>query len=180
MSNMADVAAVKAVTLKPTTQELADRMKKEIKVEKNGQGKISENWYVDNLGAEAVPEAIKAKYPGIEADIVPIVKGVMDFNTRVAAAGGFAFGQHAEKVMHSHKDVTRCELEIPTIGKDGFEFTYDRERQVPSRNADGTTGTKTAYGMLRVGYRTYGAESVGELKKAKALLSQSATSVFGG
>lgn len=181
MSNMADVKEVKAVTLKPTTEELTARMKKAIHIDpKTGVGKITDNWYVENLGTEGVSEDLKAKYPGIESDAPAIMKGFQDFNTRVAAAGGLAFGQHAETVMHKHKDLTRCELEIPTIHKDGFEMTYDRERQVPSRNADGTTGTKTAYGMLRVGYRTYGAESVGELKKAKAILSASAAKVFGG
>jgi hypothetical protein len=85
--------------------------------------------------------------------------------------------------MQANKELERSTLELPTIGKDGFDFTYDRSRQVqtPERNADGsvTAGTKTAFGSLRVGYKTYGTKSRGELLKVKEQLANDAAKVFG-
>jgi hypothetical protein len=167
------------IKFKPTTTELSAEIKKEMKLDpKTGVGSVTEGWYVNTLGS-AVPDDIKAKYPGIENDVVPIIKGVQDHNTIVAAAAGLAFGQMSQDAMQANKELERATLELPTIGKDGFDFTYDKTRQVPDRTADGTVGTKTVHGSLRVGYRTYGTKSRGELMKVKEQLAIDAAKVFG-
>jgi hypothetical protein len=157
--------AVKEIKLKPATEELAARIKKELTFDhKSGVATITKDFYASTL-----PEGIT----------VNLIEQLQDHNTVIAAAAGLAFGQASETFLKKNKDFPRTEFELPTVRKDGFEFTYDRTRQVPTRNADGTTGTRAAHGMLRVGYRTYGAESVGELKKVKSLLSESAARVLG-
>jgi hypothetical protein len=167
------------IKFKPTTTELSAEIKKEMKLDpKTGVGSVTEGWYVNNLG-RAVPDDIKAKYPGIENDVVPIIKSVQDHNTIVAAAAGLAFGQMSEAVMKDNKEIERTTMDLPTLGKDGFDFTYDRTKQVPDRTADGTVGTKTVHGSLRVGYRTYGTKSRGELLKVKEQLATDAAKVFG-
>ncbi|WP_144106705.1 hypothetical protein [Paraburkholderia sp. BCC1886] len=164
------------VKVKPTTSELAATVRKDIKIDaKTGVGTIKENWYVENLGL-AVPEAIKTKYPGIENDMVPIIEGLQDHNTVLAAAVGLAFGEESEHVMKKHKELERTTLDLPTTGKDGFDFVYDRTKKVTDPTADG--GTKITHGALSVGYRTYGTKNRGELAKVKTLLKESAASVF--
>lgn len=159
-----EVKEVKEIKLKPAVTELAARIKKEIKIDpKSGIGTIDKDFYATTL-----PDGIT----------VPLIEKLQDHNTIFAAAGALAFGEASETILKKNKDLPSTELEISTVHKDGFELKYDRSRSVPSRNADGTTGTRIAHGLLRMGYRTYGAESVGELKKVKSILSESAAKVL--
>jgi hypothetical protein len=171
---------VKEIKLKPETRELADRVHKALKIDgKTGVGALTENWYIESLST-ALPETITTKYPGITEDLPVIMESLQDHNTKTAAGVGLAFGEASEKILHKHKDLLKTELDVPTIRKDGFNFEYKRTQQVPSRNPDGTTGTRAAFGLLKVGYTTYAAEAVAELKKVKSHLTESAARVLGG
>jgi hypothetical protein len=182
MSNMADVKEVAKThrPLKATTEELVARFDKEVHIDpKTGVGTFNEGAYIKTLDV-ALPATLTEKYPGLVEDLPVILGSVQDHMAVVTAAAGLAFGRKSQDFLVKHKDFTRTEADLPTIGKDAIEYVYDKERQVPSRNPDGTTGQKTAYGMLRVGYRLYASEAVGELKKAKQELSASGAGVFGG
>jgi hypothetical protein len=176
---MSEVKEVKEIKLKPETRELADKLHKVMKIDaKTGAGTVPETWYVETLD-KALPEKIVEKFPGIVAALPRIMEHLQDHNALVTAGASLAFGEASEKVLKKHSELTKTEIEIPTIRKDGFELQYERTRQVPTRNADGTTGTRAAYGLLRAGYHTYSADSVGELKKVKRYLSESAARVLG-
>lgn len=164
MSNMSDVAAVKEITLKPETVEFSQKFREASKIEhKKGDTQAfvvtDASFYAANL-----PEGVTVKN----------IEDLQAYNAMFAAGGAHAISQMGEDYLKKHKDVTRLSADVTTVKKDGFEFTYDRSRTVPSRNEDGTTGTAVQHGAIRVAHRAYAAESVGELKKVKQLSVASA------
>jgi hypothetical protein len=154
------------IKLKPTTTELAESIKKEITIDpKSGVGTITAGHY-----AATLPEGVTAE----------LIEKIQDHNTQLVAAAGLAFGQLSEDVLKKNKELPRTTLELPTIGQDRFNYTYDRTSQVPDRTADGVVGTKSVHGTLTVGYKTFGTKSRGELLKVKKMLAEDAAKAFGG
>jgi hypothetical protein len=170
MTTVTAEAAVKEITLKPETVEMSDKVRKNSTIEhKKGDAtafmKLNDSSF----------------YAGQLEGIGLTVKNVEDLqalNALVAAGGADALRHEGESFMKKHKEVTRIEFELPTVRKDGFTLSYDRSRTVPSRGEDGTMGTATQYGAIRVSHRTYAEESVGELKKVKMLSVASAAKVL--
>jgi hypothetical protein len=161
---------IKEITLKPETEAFAAQVKGAMKIE-HTKGNATAFAVVDpSFYASTLPDSITVKQ----------IEDLQSHNALFAAGTARALSQLSEEFMKKHKDVTRVSADITTVKKDGFELTYDRERSVPSRNEDGTTGTAAQYGSIRVAHRAYAAEAVGELKKVKQLSVQSAARVLGG
>lgn len=110
---------------------------------------------------------------------VETVERVQEHNTLFAAASGLALGEVAVPAMKKHKELDRASVSIPATGKDAFNHNFDRERQVPDRKADGTTGTKTKYGSLSSEFAFYGAKSRGQMNKVKEHIGAKAVEAFG-
>jgi hypothetical protein len=149
------------------TRSLADRLKAEITVDaKTGTTPTPKTFFKDNL-----PE-------GLTMDHVSLYEGYRD---TLIKAGGLALGELATPVMAENPELERATLTIPTSdnGKNYIGYAFDRERQVPNRNEDGTTGTKTKYGSLTVDVVTYGTKNRGELANVKSELSEMAMAAFG-
>lgn len=167
---MTTEAAVKEITLKPETVEMGQNIAKNAKLEhKKGDAtafyKMQDAaWYAGQL--ETIGLTVKN------------VEDLQSLNALVAAGGADALRLTGEPFMAKHKEVTRIEFDLPTVKKDGFNMSYDRSRTVPSRGEDGSMGTATQYGAIRVSHRTYAEESVGELKKVKMLSVASAAKVL--
>lgn len=162
--------AVKEITLKPETVEMGEKIRKVSKIE-----------HKKGVATAFMKLQDTAWYAGQLEDIGLTVKNVEDLqglNALVAAGGADALRHEAEPFLAKHKEVTRVEFDLPTVKKDGFSFSYERSRTVPSRGEDGSLGTATQYGAIRVSHRTYAEESVGELKKVKALSVASAAKVL--
>lgn len=167
---MTTEAAVKEVTLKPETIAMGENIGKNTKIEhKKGDAtafmKMQDSaWYAGQL--EGIGLTVKN------------VEDLQGLNALVAAGGADALRHAGEDFLKKHKEVTRVEFDLPTVRKDGFNLSYDRSRTVPSRGEDGSMGTATQYGAIRVSHRTYAEESVGELKKVKMLSVASAAKVL--
>jgi len=61
------------------------------------------------------------------------------------------------------------------VGKDAFEFGFERSRMVPN----GAEGMKEKHGITTVKFSMYGVGARGELKKVKEHLADQALDVFG-
>lgn len=146
--------------IKAEVLELAEKLRKDITVAKNGEGAVPEGFY-----EKLLPE-------GVSMDQL---KSIQAHNTNLIAAAGLVFGEKSIEVLKSHKDLEQTSLTIPTVGKDNLGFNFTRTRQVP-----GDGGTVTKYGSLSVKAETYGTGSRGQLLKVKQQLSEAATSAFGG
>jgi hypothetical protein len=176
--------AVKEITLKPEVEEFSQKFRDASKIEhKKGDAQAfvvtDATFYTSTLDQALNPKLVE-KFPGIIEALPEIINDVQTHNTRVVAGVARGVSQLGEAYLVKHKDVTRVSADVTTIKKDGIEVTYDRERTVPSRNEDGSMGTATQHGSLRVAVRSYAAEAVGELKKVKQLSVQSAARAYGG
>ncbi len=166
---MTTEAAVKEITLKPETEGFAGQVQAAIKIE-HKKGDATAFAVIDPVFyASTLPEGITVK----------MIEDLQAHNALFAAGSARALSLTGEPYMKKHGEVTRIQFDIPTVKKDGFELTYDRSRTVPSRNEDGSMGSATQYGAIRVAHRAYAAESVGELKKVKQLSVASAAKAYG-
>lgn len=165
-----EAAAVKEITLKPETIEMGQNIRQNSKIE-HKKGDATAFMKMQDSAFYA------SKLEGIGLT-VKNVEDLQSLNALVAAGGADALRHEGEDFMKKHKEVTRIEFELPTVRKDGFTMSYDRSRTVPSRGEDGSMGTATQYGSIRVSHRTYAEESVGELKKVKMLSVASASKVL--
>ena len=107
------------------------------------------------------------------------VELVQEHNTLFAAASGLALGEVAVPAMKKHKELERVSVSIHATGKDTFNHNFDRSRQVPDRQPDGTTGTRTKYGSLGSEFGFYGTKSRGQMSKVKDYLGAKAAEAFG-
>ncbi len=125
----------------------------------------------EGLYESILPEGITMDY----------LERVQAHNTDVIAATQLAVGRIAIPAMHKHADLNKVTLSLPTVGKDTFDFAFDRSRQVrDGAPTDKDAGMKTKYGASTVSVDIYGAGSRGSLAAVKALLSVEATETLGG
>lgn len=99
------------------------------------------------------------------------VKTLQEHNSQVIAASAKAVGELAIPLMAENKELDRVSLEIGVGHKDKINVTFDRSRQVPDRE---TNGTKTKHGIVSADYTMYGAKSRGEMLKVKNELAEAA------
>jgi hypothetical protein len=142
--------------IKDTITGLAKQLKVAIKIDpKTGTATIEEGAFVKHL-----PEGLTEDH----------VKKLGQYTTDVVAAGALAFGELAIDVMKKHKDLPRCELEVPITGKDTIGFTFDRSYETNA--APGSPEKVTKYGRVRAEVNHYAAGNVGEFKKVKNHLAE--------
>lgn len=95
---------------------------------------------------------------------------------QVVAAAAAATGEIGIELMQKNKELDRVSLEIPVGHKDKINIAFDRSRQVPDRE---TNGTKTKYGVLSADYTMYGSKSRGDMLKVKTELAEAALKALG-
>lgn len=144
---------------------LADKMEDHIVFGENGVAVVPAETYKDLL-PEGVSEELYMK--------------VMDHNVDFATAGVRALGRKSIPHMQANPDITQTSLAVPAFGKDRFNFTFTKERPVPSKNEDGVVGTKSSYGTAAASFDQYGLGKRGDMAKVKAMLVEQATEAFGG
>lgn len=147
------------------TRTLAEKLKAEITIDA-GTGTTAP---LKDVFAANLPEGLTMDH----------VEAVFDYQDTLIKAGGLALGEAANAVMKDNKDLARVTMTIPTVGKNYLGFAYDRSRQVPTRNEDGTTGTREKFGALTVDVVTYGTKNRGEFAHVKNELSENALAAFG-
>ena len=155
--------------LKPETQKIADAFAKSFKigdvVEGTATASIDKDAYVDNL-----PEGITKE----------IVEKINEYDTSVASALANTLGLAAIPEIKKNKNLDRVTVTLPTVGKDSFSATFDRERQVPSRDENNKpNGTRPSYGVVNVEHTMYGTRNRAQLANVKKMLAEKATSAFG-
>jgi hypothetical protein len=130
-------------------------------------------------GVCTVPDGIYVKLlpAGITEEIV---KDVQTYNSNFATAAALTVGEAAIPVMKKDKELLNASLEIKTVGKDTIGVSFDRSRQVPSRDENNQpNGTKTKFGSTSVEIVSYGAKTRGQLKLVKEMLAEKAFASFG-
>lgn len=155
------------VVIKPEIIELAEKLKADILVNKDGTASVDGEFYQKHLPEGVTPEQID------------FLRSMKKHDAKLMAAVGLAFGEKTIKVMEKNSDIQQVVLEVPTIDKDSFDFSFLRSRQVPDRT-EGSEGTVTKYGSLSIKVNTYGAGDRGQVAKVRRHLSDKATSAFGG
>lgn len=155
--------------LKPETQKIADAFAKSLKIGEVKEGiataTIDQTAYVDNL-----PDGITRE----------IVEQLNEYDTSVASALAATLGNAAIPEIKKNKNLDKVTVTLPTVGKDSFSATFDRERQVPARNEKGEpAGTRPAYGIVNVEHTMYGTRNRAQLAGVKKMLTEKATAAFG-
>lgn len=150
-----------AIVFKPETRELADRIKKEIKIDaKTGAATVPDDLYVTLL-----PEGV-TKETALAID---------NHNTRFAAASYLALGEAGVDFFKKHKNVNEVQATFPTVGKSKFEGVFERSSQVRAPGQEPTT--KFGTGSMKLDF--YGAsQSRGEFKKVRDHLTDIAASAL--
>ena len=148
--------------IKQATRDLADRIKKDIKIDpKTGKAEVPADLYVNTL-----PEGVTKEH----------VEAIDNHNTLFASAAYLALGEEALPVLKKHKALTEVTVEIPTVGKSSFNGIFERSSQV---RAPGATESTTKYGTGSMKLDFYGgAQNRGEFKKVKDFLVDKAAAAL--
>jgi hypothetical protein len=159
---MSEVKQAVRGEIKQATRDLADRIRKEIKIDpKTGKAEVPADLYVNTL-----PEGVTKEH----------VEAVDNHNTLFAAASYLALGEEAIPVFKKHKNLNEVTVEIPTVGKSKFEGIFERSSQV---RAPGATEATTKYGTGSMKLDFYGgAQHRGEFKKVRDHLVDQAASTL--
>lgn len=135
---------------------------------KIGKGLTLDNEVItasDGLYESLLPE-------GISMDTLERVQA---HNTEVLAATAHAVGMIGIEAMKKDESLNKVTLELPTVGKDTFNFAFERSRQVrASAPGEKDTAMKTKYGISTIGVDYYGAGPRGEVQAVKTFLSDTA------
>lgn len=152
--------------IKPEIVALADKVKALMNMDKkSGIATVADDTYT-----KLMPEGLTKE----------IVEQVQTYNSQLVAAGALALGEAAIPVMKKNDAVDRATLTIPMVGKDYIGLSFDRSRQVPSRDADNNpNGTRTKFGSTSAEIVQYGTKSRGQLLNVKNLLGEKAAEAFG-
>ena len=152
--------------IKPEVLEMSELISASLTMDKK-TGKCS---VPDNLYVSLLPE-------GITEDVV---RTLQKHNGTVVAAAAHAVGEAAIPVMKKDKELDNVTLEMKTVDKDAIGVSFDRSRQVPSRDENNKpNGTRTKFGSTSVEVISYNAKNRGQLKAVKELLAEQAHKAFG-
>lgn len=151
--------------LKPETLSLSERLQAEITLDP----KTGTTQRPEDIVAKVLPEGLT----------IDMIERVDSFKAELVTAGAHALGVISNPAMAENADLTRTTLTLPTSGKNYIGFAYDRSRQVPTRNEDGTTGTREKFGVVTADIVSYGTKNRGEFAKVKSELSEMALAAFG-
>ena len=152
-----------AITFKPNTRELADKIKKVMKIDpKTG---IVDSESVKTVYGDNLPE-------GLTLDTVAALDA---YNTNFAASGFLALGEEGVSFLKKHKSINEVSVSIPTVGKSQFNGVFERSSQVRAPGQEPTT--KFGTGSFKLDF--YGAsQSRGEFKKVRDHLTDLAASTL--
>lgn len=155
-----------AVAFKPEVREVADVLKSATTYDTNtGVGTITPDTYV---------KLLQERTSLTEAN----VKDLQKFNTTFVAAAHLANGEAGLPVLQKNKGIDTVELRIPMVGRDAFEVTLHRSKEVSAGNRDNPAERKTNYGVSRGGFEIHAEGNRGELSKVKQFLQAEAATLF--
>lgn len=100
-------------------------------------------------------------------------------HVNVAAATMLALGEISTEAMKLDKTLDRTSVTIPTFGKDSFNATFQRSKEVVVPNQDGPAGTKTVYGSAQVSYDQHGLGKRGQVAAVRNFLAENTKSALG-
>ena len=165
--------------VKPEVVEYAAKLKKGITFKKDGTPEVEEGLYEKNADADVrqfLPEELNSVLP--EGSAVQIKKAFQKYDSSLFIPGALkAVGDSSIDVMKKNAEVNQTSVTIPMIGKDSLNISFQRERQIPNPNGE---GTNTKFGSVSVKFDMYSVGSRGQLLKVKQELSEKATAAFGG
>jgi hypothetical protein len=150
--------------LKPETRELADKIKKHIKIDpKTG---IADPELLKTVFVDALPEGLTKEHAEALDAFIP----------KFAVASYLAFGESAVPVFEKHKKLeAAATITIPTVGKSELKGVFERHSMVRAPGQEPTQ--KFGTGSMKLDF--YGmAVTRGEFKKVKDHLTDLAASVL--
>ena len=150
--------------LKTEVLELAKKIKAAIELdEKTGEVKGDTKVVYD----ENLPEGITPE----------VVKTLSGYNSTFVAAGTYAVGEIAVEAFKKHSGLERVHAELPMGHKDRMEVAVDRvleTRNNLQKDENGEPKLVVKYGATRVALDVQAAHNAGQLKVARAAISEMA------
>ena len=148
--------------IKPETRDLAAAIKAGVTIGKDGVPTPEEG-----LIGKLLPEGLNVEQYGLASR----------FNSSMFSAGTLAAGELGADVLKKHKDMKEFTLNIPTVDRDHFHFSMERDYSV---RAPGATESVEKHGRVTAVHEVYAADHTrGEYKKAKEEIIALATSTYG-
>lgn len=106
------------------------------------------------------------------------VKELQKLNTTVVAATHLANGRAGLPILKDNAAVATVSLKLPMVGRDSFEVTLHRSKEVSAGNRDNPAERKTNFGVSRGAFEVHAEGNRGDLTKVKTYLSNEAASLF--
>ena len=154
-----------SIDLNSKVIQFAEHVKKATKIDsKTGSAPPVEGVFIDNLPANLTKE---------------LIEEYEEYKTVAAAGTTLALGELSIPIMKKNKELERTNIILPTTGKNTLSVEFTKSRQVPFKNADGTSGLRPSYGSTHTQYNEYSDKSVGDLSKVKKILSAKADMELG-
>lgn len=148
--------------IKPHIASLADAIATHVSIDgKTGEFKVDPEVF-----AKTLPEDLTAKQYG------RAFEHVTDF----FAAGTKVISDLSIPVMKKHKDLEHTAFSVPTVGKDTFNFTFDRE-QTFTNPANKEKITK--YGIANAEHVVHGTKNKGQYGLIKSMVAEQAKAAYG-
>lgn len=162
----ADTKTEKKSSVKIDTVDLSNKLSEAITLDKkSGVATIDPETYVKLLPAGLTKTNVEA---------------LRAYDSHILAAGAHALGKLSIPVMKKDANLDKTTLTIPMTGKDYIGISFDRSRQVPSRDENNQpNGTKTKFGAVSAEIVLYGAKTRGQLAAVKSELTEMAAAAFG-
>lgn len=149
------------IVLKDETLALAAKLEEGFAIDKK-TGVITET---SDLYEINLPEALTMQ----------AVKEVSDYNATFVAAGTVAFGRMAVDAMKGHKDLQAITGEFKMGVKDKLSMNIERSKEYTNHLSG--NGEKTIkFGVTTTTYEVRAGKNAGQLKAARAMISEMATS----
>lgn len=102
-------------------------------------------------------------------------KKVSDLNSNIAAGFGLFVGEAGVDIFKKNKDAQTVTAQLPTIGRDSFNATFDREGHFTNPQ---TKEKVTQFGLLNVQHNVVGTKK-GQVGAVKQLLKAQAAEAYG-
>ena len=161
---MTETVKAKGPVVKDSTRELADLIKKAMKIE--GAVITAEEKLYETL----LPEGVTAEQ----------ALAISKRNHDIIAASSLAVGEIGITAMKKDKTLSNVTCTIPMVGRDVMEFSFDKSKEISnSPLGNGTPGTHTKYGSITAAVKCHAVKKTGQFGAVKAFLAEQATAAFG-
>jgi hypothetical protein len=167
MSKVETKEAEKTATKKPIVIDervvaMAEIIKKDLTIEKDGTVIIKEGVYIDCLPASITKELDEEHRV---------------FRETFAAAAGLAVGTGSVKAFKANKELEEISATFPTSGRD--KLTIQAKREVSTVNPKDRTQTFQNYGVIRaVNHTSYGDKDTGMFGSVAKSVKESAAAAL--